>query len=449
MQTLDVHLQNPVSASPPPGSNAENRTQATDERTGAETARNGNSFLAMIEKMIAGTREGKTERTVSVLNAAERGAGDADVTGDENILTKQGLGRKKQTADMKKKHFSEDTALPNGVEAALLTLNMPEKDVSVRKNTASAESDGEILKVSGAEENLLENTEHIGSLPEKNNSEADIRAAVFAGTAKTALTRSADEKSGNSPDKKLSVSGDDEVKKKDAGFQESVKNAPKAKKTLISVQDRRDFDMQALHSESQPAKTVDIHQDGTADMTIGFRNADGRSSFSDAGLSAAGRSDGEGNQTFSSMLSQELKANAADFVKAGSIILRNNDTGLIRLTLHPESLGNVKISLELSGDKKISGKIIVSSKEAYDAFNENLDGLSEAFVKGGFESAGFDLSWSGGEGANYGRQHDGGRISSPFYASSIPSVMLASENADTVDNGHGYSKYTAMVDVFA
>jgi flagellar hook-length control protein FliK len=135
----------------------------------------------------------------------------------------------------------------------------------------------------------------------------------------------------------------------------------------------------------------------------------------------------ENGQSFASMLSQELRGNAADLVKTGSIVLRNNNEGLIRLTLHPESLGNVKISLELSDDKRISGKIVVSSREAYEAFNENLDGLSKAFVDGGFESAGFDLSWSGQDSSGNGRNDPSGAVSSPFYASSIPEVMSAAE----------------------
>ena len=105
---------------------------------------------------------------------------------------------------------------------------------------------------------------------------------------------------------------------------------------------------------------------------------------------------------FTSMLSAEIRANAADLVKAGSIVLRDGNKGTINLTLHPEELGNVKIRLQIS-DNILTGRITVASEEAYNAFKSNIAALTEAFASNGFDTAGFDLSWSG---QNDGR-HDG------------------------------------------
>ena len=102
----------------------------------------------------------------------------------------------------------------------------------------------------------------------------------------------------------------------------------------------------------------------------------------------------------------------------------------------------------MSGDKKISGKIEVSSKEAYDAFNENLNGLSDAFVEGGFESAGFDLSWSGQGSESGAGKETSTKIISPFYASSVPDVMSATESSDSVTGGYRYAGSPA-INVFA
>lgn len=97
---------------------------------------------------------------------------------------------------------------------------------------------------------------------------------------------------------------------------------------------------------------------------------------------------------FQQMLTNQIQNNAADFVKAGNIVLKDKDVGSIKLILKPESLGNVKIDLQIS-DKNITGRIIVASQEAYNAFKDSVDSLKQAFINSGFESAGLDLSFAG------------------------------------------------------
>lgn len=119
-------------------------------------------------------------------------------------------------------------------------------------------------------------------------------------------------------------------------------------------------------------------------------------------LSSRAPEQAQAQARFTSMLSAEIRANAADLVKAGSIVLRDGNKGTINLTLHPEELGNVKIRLQIS-DNILTGRITVASEEAYNAFKSNIAALTEAFASNGFDTAGFDLSWSG---QNDGR-HDG------------------------------------------
>ncbi|MBO4318932.1 MAG: flagellar hook-length control protein FliK [Treponema sp.] len=111
--------------------------------------------------------------------------------------------------------------------------------------------------------------------------------------------------------------------------------------------------------------------------------------------------------TFQQMLSQQIQQNAPEFAKAGTIILKDQNSGSINMVLRPESLGNVKISLQLT-DKNISGHIIVQSKEAMEAFKENLDLLRHSFQENGFENAQLSLSLADSSSENQFAQNQSG-----------------------------------------
>ena len=92
------------------------------------------------------------------------------------------------------------------------------------------------------------------------------------------------------------------------------------------------------------------------------------------------------------MLARELHQNFnGDIVRHASMALKDGGEGIIRLALKPESLGNVKIALELS-ENKITGQIIVESEEALNAFKRELSGLEQAFKDSGYEEANLNLS---------------------------------------------------------
>ena len=154
--------------------------------------------------------------------------------------------------------------------------------------------------------------------------------------------------------------------------------------------------------KSNFSKQVSFDTKGNAEISMSLVSADknGVSNGQGAGVDGLSKSD------FASMLSKELETSAGDLVKTGSIVLQNNGKGSINLILHPEQLGNVKIKLELS-DNQVSGKIVVASREAYDAFKENISAIKEAFSASGFETGGFELAWSGsGDGGNQNQQEN-------------------------------------------
>jgi len=95
------------------------------------------------------------------------------------------------------------------------------------------------------------------------------------------------------------------------------------------------------------------------------------------------------------MLARELHNNFnGDIVRHASMALRDSGESIIRLNLRPESLGNVKIHLQMT-DNKITGFIIVESEEALNAFRKEITSLEQAFKDAGFSETNLDLSLAG------------------------------------------------------
>jgi len=169
----------------------------------------------------------------------------------------------------------------------------------------------------------------------------------------------------------------------------------------ITVRDERTKIDAAQEKKQGMLSSVRFDGKGNAQADVFFSVPDGSKtapgtvlSAKDGTLSSSAQVKEQKTASFASMLSNEIRSNAADLVKTGSIILRDGNRGSINLILHPEELGNVKIRLQLS-DNILTGRITVASEEAYHAFKANIASLTEAFASNGFDTTGFDLSWSG------------------------------------------------------
>lgn len=144
---------------------------------------------------------------------------------------------------------------------------------------------------------------------------------------------------------------------------------------------------------------------------------------------------GSVGSNFQAMLANQIQENAGEIVKAGNIVLKDNDVGSIKLILHPESLGNVKIDLQVN-EKNISGKIIVATQEAFNAFKETAENLKQAFVQSGFESAGLELSLAN---QNFAGNHSGENQNNPAAEFAMRKVYgeingFAEENFPEIEN---------------
>jgi len=86
-------------------------------------------------------------------------------------------------------------------------------------------------------------------------------------------------------------------------------------------------------------------------------------------------------------------------VDQARIVLKDQNAGEIRMTLYPETLGKVKVSLNLS-DNTLAGQIFVENQTVKDVFQSNMDGLLQAFRDGGWSDLSLQVSVGGGGSGN-------------------------------------------------
>jgi len=204
---------------------------------------------------------------------------------------------------------------------------------------------------------------------------------------------------------------DAEEFEKDFGFgqKKSEKTASLDKEGKITVEDLRTgkeiTEEKADKNELKLKTELKVDNENTATITMDYA----QSVEADV-LSLNNQTAASNGSTYQQMLNNQVQNNVPEFVKAGNIVLKDNNQGTINLVLHPDDLGNVKIHLSLDG-KTITGHITVASKEAMEVFKNNSETLREAFIKSGFDAANFDVSYSGNNsfGENTDFQRNDGR----------------------------------------
>lgn len=145
-----------------------------------------------------------------------------------------------------------------------------------------------------------------------------------------------------------------------------------------------------------------------------------------------------GGSSFKEALAQRLEAGTGELVRAAQLVLKDGDLGLIRLRLEPESLGGVKIELKLA-EKQISGRIVVESDLAAEAFRSGLDALRDAFAEAGFDARALDVEVRGdlgGQAGQGGEREAGDGERGPYWSArlreldaAVPPAWAAPESA--------------------
>ncbi len=92
----------------------------------------------------------------------------------------------------------------------------------------------------------------------------------------------------------------------------------------------------------------------------------------------------------------------SDFAKTAGIILKDGG-GEIRLVLKPESMGSVRVRLNIA-DNRVDGLFIVDNPEARHVVEGNLDSIMQALTAEGFQTASLSVSVGGGNAGAGNRQ---------------------------------------------
>jgi flagellar protein FlbC len=214
---------------------------------------------------------------------------------------------------------------------------------------------------------------------------------------------------------------------------------------------------------AEAAKAEDASKDGPKDALRETKSDSGRELVRELSLDARAAGDSGGAapsgkaeagvasgraSDFQSMLADRMReAWNGEIVQSAHLVLKDGDAGTIRLRLRPESLGNVKIELNLA-DNNISGRILVESDEAKSAFERNMNELSDAFRQGGFDSASLQVSvGSSGGGAGGASGNGSGDPRGPFFSERLRVADGALPDAGKAASA--YSRRGGSIDMLA
>lgn len=366
------------------------------------------------------SRDDTTIRNERKDDRAEKAESRDDMKADDKA---ERFDAEKADAEMEKFSVRNEDGLTDemvktGANAENACLTMPDSDEITETVTEPAVTENALaagISADDADALALEDCD----LADKSSVAARLETKPVTDAGKTAETENAADAKVKTED----FSSDKKTKKKNPLTEENeaaqlVKADAAAVKAQNAVPEAETTVLAAVHAKAETgadqAGKIEIIDERThaepADVTLNTTtsiSSDGSSAemvmtlpVQAAGSEANGSMEaGYSKADFSQMLNNSLAASKDELVKTGSIILQDNKKGSINLILRPEELGNVKVKLELS-DNQITGKIVVASKEAYDAFKQNLDDIRNAFVANGFDACGFDLAWAGAGDSN-------------------------------------------------
>lgn len=389
------------------------------------------------EKSTDKASEDKVEKSDSKPLNKEK---DSEKLDDKNKITKKSLNA--EAAEAGKMPAAGKTVKTADEKDAKNVKNQKNKKLSEKDFTRldeiadKAQTVNEAAKLAGQNANKqIESDERKEKAEENNSSEIAVNADT---TSELSMNQLGGDNKADTSD--FNFSGGEEKSKKTFALDKEGKITVEDQRSKIEVKS----DNENLDAKKPAIKTSEIKltNDSTAVMTVEV-NPDAQADV----LSLNTQTAASNGSNFQAMLNNQLHNVAPEFVKAGNLVLKDNNQGTINLVLHPDDLGNVKIHLSLDG-KTLSGHITVATKEALQVFKDNAETLREAFIKSGFDSASFDVAMNNGGSFNQSMGFERGDDGSNLFAKRAygnTAGGLSAELESILDNAEDISNYSVNI----
>ena len=324
-----------------------------------------------------------------------------------------------QVSSVEANEIPEEMILVNESEYSFLRTKAPSSDdpLAIIENAVEYESKGDLI--ANAQNLSVENPEKfldVRQIANENTEASELNLAAFGN-----LEQGIDSSSVNN------------LKKEEAPFTLEVADSSSSVKSeattlfdeIFTVTDNRSVEEKIAQFKTMVNESAENSSENNINLALSLSDKAAQNI-----LSTNNQAAGATGSTFQQMLTQQIQTNVPDFVKAGNIILRDNNQGSINMILKPEALGNVKINLQVA-DNVITGQITVHSKEAFEAFKQNMDSLRQAFQDSGFENANLNLSFADNSSSGaYAQQGERQQGSEQFFGNKTYSNYAASADSD-------------------
>jgi hypothetical protein len=325
--------------------------------------------------------------------AALKGEGEAPAPKTED-------GPSKKTKQAQKNSEGDEAALLVAAEAssgALLRDDPPLEGLEPGDAPGQADQ-GSLLRLAEAEDQAPEGARSFRARGEETGRAASAEAAPDT-SAGAGAGAGAGAEGAAAAFRRTQGAGQEEpgIAKKERAA-ESRSSRKNRERVVLELRDLR-TEGAAPSAGQEPG--LEAGAERTADIAVELKTDGGsREPFEPGRAKTAG-------QAFEDILARELHQNLnGDIVRQASILVKDGGEGTIRLSLKPESLGMVKVRLEMA-ENKITGRIIVESNEALRAFEREIHSLEQAFRDSGFAGASLEMALAGDGGHNSRGQWDG------------------------------------------